>query len=226
MADDANHHIFFFGDVQCRGTYPNYALKMFERRGWNLDITDDDLAALKAGPVDYIGFSYYASSVVDSGVEVDISESTSANDPHNVPNPYLGATDWGWTIDPVGLRIMLKRFDERYNGMPQFIVENGIGMYEDLDENDTVEDDARISYLGAHIKEMKKAVEEDGVNLIGYTPWGCIDVVSFTTGEYRKRYGFIYVDIQDGGEGSGKRYKKKSFEWYKQVIATNGEDLG
>jgi 6-phospho-beta-glucosidase len=225
MADDANHHIFFFGDVQCRGTYPNYALKMFERKGWDLDITDDDLAALKAGPVDYIGFSYYASSVVDSSVEVDISESTSANDPHNVPNPYLGATDWGWTIDPVGLRIMLKRFDERYNGMPQFIVENGIGMYEDLDENDTVEDDARITYLGAHIKEMKKAVEEDGVNLIGYTPWGCIDVVSFTTGEYRKRYGFIYVDIQDGGEGSGKRFKKKSFEWYKHVIETNGEEV-
>ena len=158
-------------------------------------------------------------------VEVDISGSTSANDPHNVPNPYLGATDWGWTIDPVGLRIMLKRFDERYNGMPQFIVENGIGMYEDLDENNTVEDDARISYLGAHIKEMKKAVEEDGVNLIGYTPWGCIDVVSFTTGEYRKRYGFIYVDIQDGGEGSGKRFKKKSFDWYKHVIETNGEEV-
>jgi 6-phospho-beta-glucosidase len=98
-------------------------------------------------------------------------------------------------------------------------------MYEDLDENNTVEDDARIAYLGAHIKEMKKAVEEDGVNLIGYTPWGCNDVVSFTTGEYRKRYGFIYVDIQDGGEGSGKRYKKKSFEWYKNVIATNGEEV-
>jgi 6-phospho-beta-glucosidase len=120
---------------------------------------------------------------------------------------------------------MLKRFDERYNGMPQFIVENGIGMYEDLDENNTVEDDARISYLGAHIKEMKKAVEEDGVNLIGYTPWGCIDVVSFTTGEYAKRYGFIYVDIKDGGEGSGKRYKKKSFDWYKHVIETNGEEV-
>jgi 6-phospho-beta-glucosidase len=98
-------------------------------------------------------------------------------------------------------------------------------MYEDLDENNTVEDDARISYLGAHIKEMKKAVEEDGVNLIGYTPWGCIDVVSFTTGEYRKRYGFIYVDIQDGGEGSGKRFKKKSFDWYKHVIETNGEEV-
>lgn len=224
-ASDANHSTLFFSDVQVRGTYPNWAKKMFERRGWELDITPDDLAALKAGGVDYIGFSYYMSHVVDSTAKIDLSEVVEASNPHQVPNPYLTATDWNWTIDPEGLRYMLKVFDERYDGMPQFIVENGIGMYEELDERQSVEDDARIDYLGGHIRELKKAVELDGVNLIGYTPWGCIDVVSFTTGEYRKRYGFIYVDIADGGEGSGRRYKKKSFEWYKKVIASNGKDL-
>ena len=225
MANDAFHGTLFFSDVQARGTYPNWAKRMFDRNGWDLDITDEDLALLKQGAVDYIGFSYYMSHVVDSEAHADVSGSVESADEHMVPNPYLDATDWGWTIDPVGLRYMLKVFDERYDGMPQFIVENGIGMYEDLDENDTVEDDARISYLGGHIRELRRAVEEDGVNLIGYTPWGCIDVVSFTTGEYRKRYGFIYVDIQDGGEGTGRRLKKKSFEWYRRVIATNGEEV-
>ena len=139
--------------------------------------------------------------------------------------PYVKASDWGWQIDPVGLRYALATLYERYE-KPLFIVENGFGAIDKLQPDHTCDDSYRIDYLRAHIEEMKKAVELDGVDLLGYTPWGCIDVVSFTTGELRKRYGFIYVDRNDDGSGTGNRYKKKSFDWYKQVIATNGEDLG
>ena len=142
-----------------------------------------------------------------------------------MPNPYVKASDWGWQIDPVGLRYALATLYERYE-KPLFIVENGFGAIDKLQSDHTCDDSYRIDYLRAHIEEMKKAVELDGVDLLGYTPWGCIDVVSFTTGELRKRYGFIYVDRNDDGSGTGNRYKKKSFDWYKQVIATNGEDLG
>lgn len=225
LADDQNHAMYFYTDVHVRGTYPNYALKLFEREGWELDITDDDLAALKTGCVDYIGWSYYMTSTVKADVAHDASGNVDGGSTHSVKNPYLPETEWEWTIDPEGLRIQLKRLDERYNGIPQFIVENGIGIIETLDENNTVEDDARIDYLRSHIEQLKLAVEVDGVNLIGYTPWGCIDIVSFGTGELRKRYGFIYVDRNDDGTGTGGRYKKKSFAWYKHVIETNGEEL-
>jgi len=161
---------------------------------------------------------------VDSTATTDVSTAVESSDVHMVPNPYLETTEWNWAIDPEGLRYMLKVFDERY-GKPQFVVENGIGIIETLDDEGAVDDDARIAYLGSHISQMGKAVEEDGVRLMGYTPWGCIDLVSFTTGELRKRYGFIYVDRNDDGSGTGRRFRKKSFYWYRHVIETNGEEL-
>lgn len=225
LAIDAMHKEFFFTDVMVHGNYPRYAERLFAREDIELDRTEEDLATIAAGTVDYIGFSYYMSHTVNSEAATDVSTSVALTDPHMVKNPYLKETAWEWTIDPVGLRVILKMFDERYNGIPLFIVENGIGIIETLDDNKTVEDDARIEYLGSHIAEMKKAVEIDGVNLLGYTPWGCIDPVSFTTGEYRKRYGFIYVDKNDDGTGDFTRYRKKSFYWYQHVIETNGEEL-
>ena len=139
-------------------------------------------------------------------------------------NPYLKTTDWGWQIDPVGLRISLNLLYDRYQ-LPLFIVENGLGAVDQVEADGAINDDYRIDYMRDHIREMKKAVEIDGVDLMGYTPWGCIDLVSAGTGEMKKRYGFIYVDVDDEGHGTFKRTKKKSFNWYKHVIETNGEEL-
>ena len=161
LANDAMHNTLFFSDVMARGSYPGYARALFARRGWDLDITSDDLEALSAGCVDYVGFSYYMSHTVDSAAAADVSTSVENSDAHMVPNPFLKATEWNRTIDPEGLRYMLKVFDERY-GKPQFVVENGIGIIETLDGEGTVADDARIDYLGSHIAQMKRAVEEDG----------------------------------------------------------------
>jgi len=141
-----------------------------------------------------------------------------------VKNPYIEVSDWGWPIDPVGLRYTLNLLQERYE-VPLMIVENGIGLHETPDAEGNINDDARIAYFQAHIAEMKKAVEEDGVDLMGYCPWGPIDLVSAGTGEMEKRYGFIYVDKDNEGNGTLNRSRKKSFNWYKKVIATNGEDL-
>ncbi len=173
--------------------------------------------------MDYIGFSYYMTNTVKAKVEKAGAMIVGGN-AHSVPNPYVKVSDWGWAIDPVGLRYALNALYERYE-KPMFIVENGLGAYDQLLEDKSCDDSYRIDYLRAHIEQMKKAVEYDGVELMGYTPWGCIDVVSFTTGELAKRYGFIYVDLNDDGSGSGARYRKKSFDWYKNVIATNGEVL-
>ena len=141
-----------------------------------------------------------------------------------VENPYLEKSEWGWAIDPIGLRLVLNDFYDRYQ-LPLFIVENGFGAIDKVEANGEINDDYRIEYLKAHIEQMKKAVTDDGVDLIGYTPWGCLDCVSFTTGEYRKRYGFIYVDKNDDGTGTMARSRKKSFAWYQQVISSNGEKL-
>lgn len=218
------HMRYFFADIHCRGHYPNYAKKLFAQKGYHINITPEDEAALAAGTVDYIGFSYYMSNTVNSQAYTDTSEMINASSPYTVDNPYTKATEWGWTIDPEGLRYSLNILYERYE-KPLFIVENGFGAIDVLNEDKTCNDAPRIAYLRAHIEEMKKAVELDGVELMGYTPWGCIDLVSFTTGELRKRYGFIYVDKNDDGTGTGKRYRKQSFDWYKKVIETNGEDL-
>lgn len=217
------HERYFFSDAQCRGHYGTYAWKEWEREGTTPKMEPGDLETLQEGKVDYLGFSYYMTNTVKADVN-QVNTGTNGGNAHSVENPYVKVSDWGWAIDPKGLRYILTTLWERYE-IPLFIVENGLGAYDTLKEDHTVDDDYRISYLRAHIEEMKKAVELDGVDLMGYTPWGCIDVVSFTTGELRKRYGFIYVDLNDDGTGSGKRYKKKSFDWYKNVIATNGEEL-
>ena len=224
LAQQLMHDRFFFSDVQCRGHYPAYALKMFERKGFNINITDEDKKALSEGTVDYIGFSYYMSNTVDSNSIRDVSTTTDGSSEHSVKNPYIKETDWGWAIDPEGLRYVLNQFYERYE-LPMFIVENGFGAIDKKEEDGSCHDSYRIDYLRAHIEQMKKAVEEDGVNLMGYTPWGCIDCISFTTGEMKKRYGFIYVDRDNEGNGTLERSKKDSYEWYKKVIASNGEVL-
>ncbi len=180
----------------------------------------DELLKYGIEPVITLSMSHAVKA--DAVLEGD--ENADGRSIHTVRNTYLKASDWGWQIDPTGLRYALNLMYERYE-KPLFIVENGFGAIDVLNEDGSCDDSYRIEYLKTHIEEMKKAVEYDGVDLMGYTPWGCIDVVSFTTGELRKRYGFIYVDKNDDGTGSGKRYKKKSFEWYKNVIATNGESL-
>ena len=221
----AMHQRFFFPDVHVRGYYPSYALKEFEREGYKLDITEEDLACLKKGTVDYIGFSYYMSTVVKADVKNDNRDNiVNGALPNAVENPYIKSSDWGWPIDPEGLRYTLNRLYDRYQ-LPLFIVENGFGAIDEIEHDNQIHDKPRIEYLGAHIKAMQKAMNYDGVDVIGYTAWGIIDVVSFTTGEMKKRYGVIYVDRDNEGNGSMKRYKKESFEWYKNVIKTNGQSL-
>ncbi|MBO0430136.1 6-phospho-beta-glucosidase [Vagococcus fluvialis] len=213
---------YFFIDVQSRGEYPAYALKELERKGIELPIEDGDLDILKENTVDFISFSYYSSHV--QAEKMSEENKTDGNAFDSIKNPYLESSEWGWQIDPLGLRITMNELYDRYQ-KPLFVVENGLGAVDTPDENGYVVDDYRIDYLRAHIKAMRDAVELDGVDLLGYTTWGCIDLVSAGTGEMKKRYGFIYVDRDDQGNGTLKRTKKKSFEWYKQVIATNGEEL-
>lgn len=213
---------YFLIDVQSRGQYPSYALKEFERKGIVLEMEEGDLKLLKEHTVDFISFSYYMSRVASA--DPKITNDTSANLFNSIKNPYLEASEWGWQVDPLGLRITLNDLYDRYQ-KPLFIVENGLGAVDTPDENGFVKDDYRINYLRDHIQAMKDAVDLDGVDLMGYTMWGPIDLVSAGTGEMKKRYGFIYVDRDNQGNGSLNRTKKKSFDWYKQVISSNGEDL-
>lgn len=213
---------YFFIDVQSRGEYPAYAIKELERKGINIEMESEDKQILKENTVDFISFSYYSSRLTSADPE--ISAQTEGNVFATIKNPYLKASEWGWQIDPLGLRITMNSLYDRYQ-KPLFIVENGLGAIDTPDENGYVNDDYRIDYLRAHIKAMIDAVELDGVDLLGYTPWGCIDLVSASTGEMKKRYGFIYVDKDNNGNGSLKRSKKKSFNWYKKVIESNGKDL-
>ena len=172
--------------------------------------------------VDYIGFSYYMSNVY--GADESRMTVSSGGIIKTMKNPYLKETLWGWAIDPKGLRIALNRLYDRY-GLPLMVVENGYGAYDKREADGSIPDDDRIAYFKAHIEAMGEAVSEDGVDLIGYTPWGLIDLVSASTGEMEKRYGFIYVDLDNQGRGTGERLKKKSFAWYHKVIETNGEVL-
>lgn len=217
-----NRGNYFLIDVQSRGAYPPYALKELEHKGVVIEMEAGDSDILKGNTVDFISFSYYASRVAadeNSGVE-----KTAGNLFPTIKNPYLETSEWGWQIDPLGLRITMNDLFDRYQ-KPLFIVENGLGAVDEVMDDGTINDDYRISYLKAHLQAMKNAVEEDGVDLMGYTSWGCIDLVSAGTGEMKKRYGFIYVDRDNEGKGTLKRSRKKSFEWYKQVIASNGENL-
>jgi 6-phospho-beta-glucosidase len=213
---------FFFIDVQSRGEYPSYALKELERKGITIPWADGDKEVLKNHTVDFISFSYYSSRLTSADPEVN--KNTEGNAFATLKNPHLDASEWGWQIDPLGLRITMNMLYDRYQ-KPLFIVENGLGAVDVPDENGYVEDDYRIEYLRQHLKHMIDAVNLDGVDLMGYTSWGCIDLVSAGTGEMKKRYGYIYVDRDNEGNGTLKRTPKKSFNWYKNVIATNGKEL-
>lgn len=218
----ANREQYFFIDVQSRGYYPGYAWKLFEDLGVELKIENGDLDILKENTVDFISFSYYSSRLVSADPEVN-KQIQGGNAFASLENPYLKTSDWGWQIDPLGLRITMNQVYDRYQ-KPLFIVENGLGAKDELTEDGKVYDDYRIEYMREHLAEMINAVE-DGVELWGYTSWGCIDLVSAGTGEMKKRYGFIYVDRDNEGNGTNKRYKKKSFDWYRNVIGSNGENL-
>ena len=204
---------------------------MCERMGFNIDLSEEEVAILSEGIVDYIGFSYYMSFAVaarDDNPDYNFYEAgiPGVGDAGDiVDNEFLKVSDWGWPIDPVGLRYALNWFYERYD-QPLMIVENGFGAYDKVEEDGSINDDYRIDYLREHIKALIAAVEEDGVDLIGYQMWSPIDIVSASTGEMDKRYGFVYVDKNNAGEGTLARSRKKSFYWYKRVIETNGEDLG
>lgn len=224
FAQEAMRERHLFGDVQLRGYYPAYILKEWENKGYQIDRRPGDEQILREGCADYLGFSYYMSNVVQYAAKDRPGGDAITGFNGSVKNPYIGASEWGWQIDQVGLRYTLNSFYERYQ-KPMFIVENGFGAVDTVESDGQIHDDYRIDYLRAHIEQMKKAVLEDGVELMGYTPWGCIDCVSFTTGQYSKRYGFIYVDKHDDGTGTLKRSKKKSFNWYKRVIASQGADL-
>lgn len=212
--------VLYCGDVQCRGYYPYYAKKLWEEHNVQLDITDQDLKDLKEGCVDFYSFSYYSSNCFTTHKDADTA---GGNMTMGAKNPYLKYNDWGWSLDPTGLRTYLNTIYDRYE-IPVMIVENGLGAIDKLEDDKTVHDGYRIDYFREHVKAMKAAIETDHVDLIAYTPWGCIDLVSAGTGEMRKRYGFIYVDINDELEGTGNRYRKDSFYWYKKLIASNGED--
>ncbi|EKN5912878.1 TPA: 6-phospho-beta-glucosidase [Yersinia enterocolitica] len=210
----------FFIDVQARGAYPAYTKRLFREKGISIatQVGDDDILKYT---VDFVSFSYYASRCASA--DMNDHNSSAANIVKSLKNPHIQASEWGWGIDPLGLRITMNMMYDRYQ-KPLFLVENGLGAKDEINPQGEIEDDYRISYLREHIKAMAEAID-DGIPVIGYTSWGCIDLVSASTGEMSKRYGFVYVDRDDLGKGSLARKKKKSFYWYKKVIASNGADL-
>lgn len=216
---------YLFSDIHARGKYPNYIKRYFKENDIVIKFAEGDEKLLAENTVDFISFSYYMSTTATS--EPEKYETSKGNILGGVPNPYLEASEWGWQVDPIGLRLVLNDFYDRYQ-LPLFIVENGLGakdeLIKDSDGNLTVEDDYRIKYLNDHLIQVGEAIE-DGVEVMGYTSWGCIDLVSASTAEMSKRYGYIYVDRNNDGTGTLKRYKKKSFYWYKDVIASNGDIL-
>ena len=220
---DIDNDLYLFLDVQSRGEYPYFTKRRFEELGVHLDVTEDDKLALK-DTVDFIAFSYYSSNCATS--DPTLGEPSRSNmTPELRKNPYSKVSEWGWQIDPKGLRYTLNRFYARY-GKPLFIAENGLGardvLVDDGKGSKTVIDDYRIAYMSEHIKQIDEAIK-DGVDVFGYTAWGCIDLISCSTAEIDKRYGMIYVDLYSDGSGTLERYKKKSFDWYKKVIESNGE---
>ncbi|RRJ63636.1 6-phospho-beta-glucosidase [Paenibacillus oralis] len=214
---------YFFIDVQSRGEYPGYAKRFFRDHGLTIEMEPGDAEILKEHTVDYIGFSYYSSRTTSTDPEVN-KKMTSGNVFGSVANPYLDKSEWGWTIDPLGLRITANQLHDRYQ-KPLFVVENGLGAHDEVTPEGEVNDDYRIDYLKRHLAELGEAIQ-DGCEILGYTCWGPIDIVSASSGEMRKRYGYIYVDRDNEGNGTLKRTKKKSFGWYKNVIQSNGENLG
>lgn len=214
-------HNFIAGDVHVRGDYPGFASRYFAENELHIHMLPEDEEILRNGKVDFVSISYYSSNCVSLTNEE--AEKTRGNGSVNLKNPYLKASDWGWQIDALGLRYVLNQIYDRYQ-IPIMIVENGLGAVDELTEDGQIHDDYRIDYMRQHIVEMKEAVA-DGVDLMGYTCWGCTDVVSASTGEVKKRYGLIFVDKYDDGTGDMSRKRKDSFYWYQKVIKTNGEEL-
>ena len=216
-----NFYADYYSDVMMRGYLPEYKLKDLKRKGIELPVQEGDLQILEEGKADYIAISYYQTQIAvadEKGLET-----TAGNMSRTVVNLHLEKSEWGWMIDPVGFRFTLNRLYNRYH-KPILVVENGLGA-KDVLEDGQVHDPYRIDYFRKHIDAMADAIDIDGVDVMGYTPWGCIDLISCSTGQMSKRYGFIYVDVDDAGSGTLKRYKKDSFAWYKKVIETNGECL-
>lgn len=220
---DFMQKMLFYCDVQCRGYYPAYKLKEFERQGIVLPILEDDLEQLLKGKVDFLSYSYYLTHVVGKDTSTEFKGLNGVKTGYT--NPYLPTTEWGWTINPMGLRYSLNLLYDRYQ-IPLMIVENGMGAVDKVEEDRSIHDSYRIDYLRQHIEQMKKAIEIDGIPVMGYTMWSPIDIISASTGEMKKRYGLIYVDVDDYGNGTFQRIRKDSFFWYQQVIQSNGSDLG
>ena len=218
LANEINN--YYCGDVQVRGAYPHFAQRFWDEHNVKLNITAEDSEVLKEGTVDYYTFSYYSSNALTTD---ESKGSAAGNFSTGVKNPYLKYSEWGWAMDPKGLRWYLNDVYGRY-GIPVMVVENGLGARDKVEADGSINDDYRIEYLKGHIEQMKEAIK-DGVDLIGYTPWGCIDLVSAGTGQMAKRYGFVYVDRDDEQKGDFSRTPKKSYYWYKQVIESNGENL-
>ncbi len=222
LALKENRDNYFYADVQVFGEYPQFVQNDWKRKNINVEIARGDGEILKCHPCDFVSFSYYMSRVVSK--DEDQRQKVSGNLTSGVKNPYLDITEWNWQVDPTGLHISLIDLFDRYR-KPLFIVENGLGSRDKVEDDGRILDDYRINYFREHIQAISDAIE-DGVEVMGYTPWGCIDMVSMSTCQMSKRYGFIYVDADDLGNGTFERKRKKSFFWYQKVIATNGEDLG
>ena len=212
--------VHYCADVQVRGYYPSYAKAIWEQAGVKLMMDEEDKKDLREGTVDFYSFSYYSSACASAA---EIREVSKGNFTIGEKNPYLTYSEWGWGMDPTGLRYALNMIYDRYQ-IPVIVVENGLGAEDKPDEQGKIHDDYRIEYLKGHIEAMGQALA-DGVDLFGYTSWGCIDEISASTGEMKKRYGFIYVDRDNEGNGTFARSRKDSFYWYKKVIETNGEEL-
>ncbi|QHM74688.1 6-phospho-beta-glucosidase BglB [Mixta theicola] len=215
-----NRSWLFFGDVQCRGAWPGYMLRFLREQQIELEITEEDRLALRE-TVDFVSFSYYMSGCVTTDEE--LNQKARGNILSMVQNPHLTCSEWGWQIDPIGLRTLLNMLWDRYQ-KPLFIVENGLGAKDKLEADGTIQDSYRIDYMNDHLLQVAEALE-DGVKVMGYTSWGPIDLISASKAEIAKRYGFIYVDRNEQGEGTLARYRKQSFWWYQQVIATGGANL-
>lgn len=212
--------VYYCGDVMVRGAYPAFAPAYWNELGVSMEVTPEDARTLRDGTVDFVTFSYYSTSCVTTHEDVELDGT--GNLSLGAENPYLAYSDWGWSLDPDGLRWLLNELYARYQ-KPLMIVENGLGAHDTVEADGSIHDPYRIDYLRAHVRAMEEALS-DGVDLIGYTPWGCIDLISASTGEMAKRYGFIYVDLDNEGNGTMERSRKDSFYWYQRVIASNGAD--
>lgn len=221
IAQRANRENYLYSDVQAFGEYPQWLLNEWQRKGFHIVMADGDLADIRKGVVDFISFSYYMSMV--STRDDSSMQKVSGNLISGAKNPYLEVTEWNWQIDPQGLRFSLIDIYDRYR-RPLWIVENGVGAVDKF-EDGTVHDPYRVEYFRQHITEIGRAIS-DGVDLMGYAPWGCVDIVSMSSCQMSKRYGFVYVDADDEGNGTYDRFRKQSFYWYQRVIATNGAELG